>query len=254
METKVLTHEQEEKVLRQVLNMGFIDNGAARMVFHLEDNLKKQLGIEVDFPCVVKVPLGLGGYNQTQTEIKTYLENGKVLPLADIVAYGRYIEIMEQVEVEDYRDFYDEYCDVDDYMEDAVSQRDDESDADYDRRYQEIYDDVSDACAVMDTLNDFFGTTADNGQIGKDRNGYYVAYDYGYIPGSRSVQTSDLDEALYQDEDKERYILGLIDILRKEENLLEYYERHFLNDENGDDTYTRYEASMLCEVPESRRQ
>ena len=248
---KVLTHEQEKLILDYVMGLNTEDAGCARMVFPLDDELAEKIGLDVKFDCIVKLAMGIGGYRQNQLEIKTYLNDCEWLPLAEIVAYGRFVEIMERVEVEDWRDFYDDYSDVDDYMECMFERREGETDEECEKRYQKEFDEVSKAINTIDTLNDYFGYTGDNGQIGRNRLGEYVAYDYGYTTDRHTgEQVSDISDVIYDKEERDLYIQGLFDLLDKEEQLLEEYENRFLHDENGDGSYTRYRLEYVRHVPQ----
>lgn len=247
---KVLTHEQEKTILSFVMDLNTEDAGCARMIFPLSTELANKIGLDITFPCIVKVAMGIGGYRQNQLEIKTFLEQCDYLPLAEIAAYGRFVEIMERVEVEDWRDFYDNYCDVDDYMCE-IEQKENESDEEFQERYDRIYKNTVNAVSTIDCLNDFFGHTGDNGQIGINRLGNFVAYDYGYTTSrTTDEQVSDVSDTVYDKDDRNSYIQGLFDLLDKEESLLENYEKKFLYDENGDGTYTRYEIQYVKKAPE----
>jgi len=256
MEVITLTHEQEKRILNYVLTLELEDAGAARMVFPLNKMLQADLGIDPNEDCIVKVPMGIGGYRQTQLEIQTYLTYGSNWPLARLIRYGHFIEIMERVEVDDFRGFYDEYGDAEGYADYIVgSQKEDESEEDYRTRYDKAYADAEEAMSVMEQLSDIFGSTDDNGQLGWTKNRRLVAYDYGYTTdASTSEQVSDISDNVYDDETRDDYIGGLIDLLGQEENMLEHYEKVFLNDENGDGTYTRYELVGLMHNAEDMKQ
>jgi len=246
----VLTHEQEKIILDYVMGLNTEDAGCARMVFPFSTELEYKLGLRIPFPCIVKVAMGIGGYRQNQLEIKTYLECCDFLPLAEIAAYGRFVEIMERVEVEDWRDFYDDYSDVDDYM-DYVNRRENETEEEFSERYDRTYESATKAVEAMEALNDHFGFTGDNGQIGINRYGNYVAYDYGYTTNRHTgEQVSDISDSVYDKDDRNLYIQGLFDLLDKEEHMLEEYENRFLHDENGDDSYTRYEIKYVRQAPD----
>lgn len=255
MEVITLTHEQERKVLEYVLTLELEDCGAARMVFPLNKMLQADLGIDPNEDCIVKVPMGIGGYRQTQLEIQTYLTYGGNWPLARIIRYGHFVEIMERVEVDDFRGFYDDYGDADGYAEYiAGSKEENETEEDYQKRYQQSYDNAEEAMSVMDTLANIFGSTDDNGQLGWTKDRRLVAYDYGYTTDATTgEQVSDISDNVYDDETRLKYIDGLIELLGQEESMLEHYEKVFLNDENGDGTYTRYKLVGLRHNPEDMR-
>lgn len=250
---KLLTREQEKLLLSYVLEINTEDAGCARMIFPLTDDLKKKLELDVDFDCIVKVPMGIGGYRQTQLEVKTYLEHHDYLPLADLAAYGHFVEIMERVQVEDWRNFYDDYGDMYGYL-DSLERDDSETAEEFSQRIDREEDIVRRATTTMDMLNDFFGTTGDNGQIGINRFGDYVAYDYGYTTSTcTGDQVSDICDCVYDKDRRNKYIRGLVDLLDEEASILEDYEKQFLYDENGDGTYTRYKVLSLRLIPEDCR-
>lgn len=239
METKVLTNREEIEVLKSLTDSKFLGNGAARAVFALKDTMKESLGINDDRDLVVKLALGLGGLRQNQLETKTFLEYGKSAPLAEIVAYGRYIEVMEAVEVtDDYRDFASEGGDPYELAADCYEEGTD--------AFEECYNNLQDAEEVIGCLESYFGCTSDNGQLGRNADGDLVAYDYGFTTElSSGDQVSDISDAIEDDDECARYIDGLINLLVEENDCLEDFENRFLNDENGDGTYTRYVAEVL---------
>lgn len=250
METIVLNYYQEKEILLYALNQKLEDAGAARMVFELDKALQHDMGLDMDRDYVIKIPMGIGGYRQTQLEIKTYLEYGNSYPLAEIAAYGHFVEIMEKVDVEDYRDFADSYSSVEDYIDDTLERYNDETDEDFEKRYKEATKTMEEVADVISQLENLFGCTGDNGQIGKDRFGYYVAYDYGFTTEESSCsQTSNISDEIGDANTRARYLKGLIDLLNSEEAVLEHYEKVFLYDENGDETYTRYEGVVLVDKP-----
>lgn len=256
MEVITLTHEQEKRILNYVLTLELEDAGAARMVFPLNKMLQADLGIDPSEDCIVKVPMGIGGYRQTQLEIQTYLIYGQSKPLARLIRYGHFVEIMEKVEVDDFRGFYDDYGDAEGYADYVTGcQRENETEEEYETRLQKNFDNAEQAMFVMEQLADIFGNTDDNGQLGWTKEGCLVAYDYGYTTDSSTDdQTSDLSSQVSDDETRNDYISGLIDLLGEEEEMLEHYEKVFLNNENGDGTYTRYELVGLMHNSEDMRE
>lgn len=231
-----LTPAQEQYLIRYVIQHEdlFIDAGASRAVFQCTTDIADYLNLP-NKDChayIMKIAMGRGGVEQTKTEFETYLNRGDSGVLADILAIGRYVEIMEAVEV---RDFRDEACrdfTADDFME--------------------AFDDLSSEDAIeiehtIDVLDDLLGYTSDNGQIGKTRNGHWVAYDYGYIPGKGiNTQTSDVRDVIYRDSARKEYLTGLIDLLENEEDFMGKWEETFLgyDDEEAENQNEEKDCSL----------
>lgn len=217
-----LNPTQEKHLIRYVINFPklFSASGAARAVFECTTDIADYLHLpEKDHGrYVMKIALGTGGMKQMVNEYKTYEEYKHSHVLAEIVAIGRYVEIMEAVDVWDFRD-----------------------EADYGEEVTE--DDIycnNDSCLTRDeaqiiantirALTYLFGCTSDNGQIGRNHKGEWVAYDYGFIPeqGSRN-QTSDISDDIEDTEYRQEYMTGLLDLLNQEEDLMRSWEIKFLS-------------------------
>jgi len=223
-----LNPNQEKHLIRYMINEPdlFMASGASRAVFSCTTDIADYLHLpEKDHGrYVMKVALGKGGISQMKTEFETYTEYGDRGVLAEIVAIGRYVEIMEAVDVWDFRD---------------------EADWGYEVSAEEIYSNnedyltEEDAQKVVDTiclLNDLFGCTSDNGQIGKNSRGMWVAFDYGYIPeNGHDSQTSDISDYIEDDDYRDKYMLGLLELLDQEEDFMGAWEKTFLGEDDEDE-------------------
>lgn len=185
----ILTLEQEADILESLSEWECDAHGAARIVFLNCRNIVVDAGIEIpeNVQVVVKVSIGIGGMNQTARETRVYLESirgdyGTPLPLARLFAYGRIIEIMEQVEYYDYAWLFDEW----------MPQDGDEGLDYHGVRFQTETDKelFLEGYYAFERLNEYFGYTADNAQIGIDHNGRPVCYDWGYLVHAECKQCS----------------------------------------------------------------
>lgn len=220
--TKPLSIKEERYVLEHLKDAEFLDNGASRCVFECPAEIGDYLGFNAD-DYIIKLACGMGGIRQTEAEVSCYLDHPNS-PLAKIIAYGRYIEIMERVDIdEDYRDFaeecyedyqipYDTFYDYNggDMEEDAA-----------DKEAEEAYD-------VIIQLHDIFGHTADNGQLGRNSEDKLVAYDYGFVTDlGCDEQTSSIADYVYDDVQRNAYIDAVINLLDKSIEMLEAWEDAF---------------------------
>ena len=220
---KHLTTPQEIELILNLRNLDFkvIDHGMARCVIETPKEIAEQFGITQ--PSVIKLAIGEGGVVQTQNEINAFLEYGLDYPLAEIHVGGRFIEIMERVTPldEGYTDYLD-YTDGEDY---AAQNDTDEAEA-------------IEAFGAAYQLEDIFGSTGDNGQVGKNIYGQIVAYDYGFFADSDHAQTSELSYYLYEGDNVKRYMDGLIALLEHDEDTLASLESELtqkLIDEDEED-------------------
>lgn len=216
----VLTPSQERFILKQLESCEPFDNGASRVCFECPTEIVKFLGLNAEYEYIIKLAMGLGGLSQNQLEILTYQQYGESHPLAQIFAAGRYVEIMEKLEIEyDFRDFVDEDC----YF------CEDDRGEEYWGFNEEIASQVQ---VAVELLSDLFGQTNDNGQIGySNLSGTYVSYDYGFTTEKyRDDQMSDLSNYIIYDEGNLRnYLRGLSDILEQEDELLGSVEKALLD-------------------------
>ena len=214
-----LETEQEIKILKVLDDQDIFSAGCARVCLNCTKQILEIVGYDNENPdnYILKLACGAGGLKQTQAEIKCFLEH-KYAPLAKILAYGRYIEIMERVDVCDYSDMaddYDEDCSFADYLE---SNDEEYSDDEKCRMAEQAWE-------AIGILTRVFGYTADNGQLGINSQGKVVAYDYGYQAHVEFSQVSDLTEYVSNNIDTFYvYINGLIGILRQEDITLSKFE------------------------------
>lgn len=219
----------------------YLGHGSSRMVFRVPQEMVEEFfpkwGLDrkyLSHAFVVKVSLGAGGFVQAQNEIMAYKLYGGKEPLAAILAYGQYIEIMENVnnvlaDREVYIDVSDVFGDEVYYtyyysMQDAICELafkvwgDGEDTKNY-LSYQKdclfnsecetiltrLFTDAKKSpdniiktlaetheenirilsmyCEAVDRLNEVFGSTADNSQLGLNDEGKAVSYDYGFRGG-----------------------------------------------------------------------
>ena len=217
-----LNPTQEKYLIRYMIHHPdlFVNSGASRAVFFCTTDIADYLGLpEKDSNSyVLKVALGKGGMAQNQVECETFDRYQHMNILAHIEALGRYVELMEAVEVWDFRD-----------------------EADYGGYADEIYDnnqdymteaDADKVADVIGLLSDLFGETSDNGQIGKTKDGRWVAYDYGFIPDKgHDSQTSDISNYIESEDHREEYLVGLLELLDNEEDFMSAWEKTFLSKE-----------------------
>lgn len=215
----VLTPAQERFILKQLEGCEPFDHGASRACFECSTEIVKALGLNAEYEYIIKLAMGLGGLSQNQLEILTYQQYGESHPLAQIFAAGRYVEIMEKLEIEyDFRDFVDEDC----YF------CEDDGGEEYWGFNEEVASQVQ---VAVELLSDLFGQTNDNGQIGySNLSGTYVSYDYGFTTEKyRDDQMSDLSDYIVYDEVNLRnYLRELSDILEQEDELLGSVEKALL--------------------------
>ena len=217
MECKHLTLEQETKLLYTIAEKyDYLDNGASRAVFNMDSEDFDKCGIKLpnDKKYVVKVAIGTGGINQNYFEVHNYINFGEDYPLATIYYYGKYVEIMEYVDViPEATNFDDDDEEFFEYMRDNVYS---------DSETQEIIDTIR-------SLEDINGYTLDNTQVGFDSNGNVVSYDYGFVADSGKVLTSDLTDFFYEEEETiKEYLYRLAQIATEEEEVFKNLERELL--------------------------
>lgn len=215
----LLTPIQEKKILHSLENVAPFDKGASRVCFECPFEVIEYLNLNKKYQYLIKVSIGLGGLSQTQLEVSTYQEYGDEYPLAQIFAAGRYIEIMEELEVDyDFRDFVGDgccFCEEDDMGEE----------------YWGFSENIgSQVEVVANLLSELFGHTSDNGQIGYSFiSQRYVTYDYGYTTDKYTEdQVSDLAHYLCDQEELKNYLVELEKILEQENELLGSIEKAIL--------------------------
>lgn len=222
MEIKLLTEVEEKKILNKLITCyTATNNGAARVVFLVsnEDLAACGLTLNCNKTYVVKVALGLGGINQNHIEAEVYRRFGENTPLAEIAYIGHYVEIMERVNPHEELRACAECGELDDFV-------------DYVARNSGLStDDARDAYEVIQQLIEINGLTNDNGQIGYNAEGKWVAYDYGYDVESDEPLCSDMSDYVdYNDTNAiNEYLESLINILGYEEEALIKLEREICN-------------------------
>lgn len=95
---------------------------------------------------VLKIAFDNGGFNQNMLEVETYQQYNNILPLAKIYAYSKNCIIMEKVDI---LDSYDDFDEINDTINDY-------------------------------NIEDILGYTSDNQQMGRNKDGKVVMYDYGF--------------------------------------------------------------------------
>ena len=200
----------------------FIGSGSSRVVFHCTDELAEYLKLPAqDEKYIVKIAMGQGGIEQMRVEVETFIEYGDTGAFAEIAAVGRYVEIMEYVETADFFEAADE-----NWGPAAIQDEYEVSKLEADS----IFD-------TIETLEGIFGHTADNGQLGKTLNDYWVAYDYGFIPGKGfDSQSSTVSFFIGDTESREEYLTGLIHLLDEEKDFMWKWENTFLDKKRDQST------------------
>ena len=163
----------------------FVDNGSSRAVFWTNKDIEQLLGFALPCSCIIKMSLGLGGYRQSNRELDAYLQCRTTGVLADIIACGSIISIMETIDTDwDFWDFCNDRAfenddEITDWMDDYY-QWDDYDDDDVARYYE--------VARVMRTLDATLGCTGDNAQIGySSKDDCFKAYDYGFDTDKRAA-------------------------------------------------------------------
>ena len=192
----------------------FIDSGSSRVVFHCTDELADYLKLpSQDEKYIVKIAMGEGGVEQMRVEVETFIKYGNTGAFAEIAAVGRYVEIMEYVETADFFEAADE-----NWGPAVIQNKHDISKLEADNIFETI-----------ETLEGIFGHTADNGQLGKTLNDYWVAYDYGFIPENGvDSQTSYISNYIDNPESRKKYLEGLVRLLDEEQDFMWKWENTFL--------------------------
>ena len=149
-----LTTHQEKVIIDKLLKRKteFLNYGSSRVVFPWTDDK------------IVKIALTEEGINQNKNELRVFTDCKEDDILSNIFAYGEIILICEKCDLKVDADF-DEF---DETMQDL-----------YDNGQKEIADKAQKA---VDYLEEHYGHTSDNYQLGYNRKGYLVSVDYGFDP------------------------------------------------------------------------
>lgn len=251
METIQMTISQEKTIL-QYLSKAFAEGkaemlgtGSSRSCWDIDNDaenfIKQTLGLDTDVNLVIKVAMGIGGQTQSNREIATFLDYGDEY-LARIYAYGRIIEIMEKVNElsKAYREWDD--CEEGELFINAYG-LDKELNAnrlDEDGYYstprllplgakEEDKAEFDKAMSTIEALNDIFGETGDNGQIGRASDGRIVAYDYGFDTFKCEDErwSSDLVELAFADKGMSDYFDTCVKYLTSEEEIGAALEKYY---------------------------
>lgn len=221
---KVFTPDEERGILTSLATAEFLGNGASRLVYECTDYAAELLNVDAE-DYVIKVAMGLAGVNQNSAEIEFFL-NHEYAPVAEIRGYGRFIEVMEKVEID--------YC-YRDFAEEEVYEGNEEEAIDNADYYDLEPEEAEEAFDVIMVLQDYFGHTSDNGQLGRTRNGDLVAYDYGFFSHSDDRQMASIDEMLSDSDDlRLAYLGGLLEIMEKSIEALDRYEKIFFERVDND--------------------
>ncbi len=100
-----LTLKEEYDILWALNGEEPMGNGTSRVVFDCPVDLADQLNLDSNYHYVIKLDYGVAGRNQMTTEVNFFknCENSDSIKyLARIVAVGKFMTIMEYVEVIDY--------------------------------------------------------------------------------------------------------------------------------------------------------
>lgn len=271
-----LTLEQEKNILNSIKHDRPLGNGAARIVYDLDLEAWDSLGLkEQPFDLVVKVAVGLGGLQQNKREREIFEDYGDEFPLAVLVAYGRYINVMESVVIDhridcDLCDEFDmdafEYCAwYEERIEaqEALNTKEGFETAETIKNKMLTKEQAYAAEEAFQTLCYEFGDTRDNAQLGWSTDGGVVCYDYGFDRYNESDrQTSNIHYGFMRNkvDGITTYINGLIDMIGHESVFCEYLERLFAGEEleeippfDCEEAMYFYESEINAELLERRR-
>ena len=169
MSIKRMSKSDEIAYLRDADSIyNFLGNGSSRAVYSLGNG-----------KCI-KVAYDIKGQYQNHIEIELFKKFGNK-HLAEIYSYGKYIVVMEEVDVMDSDAEYI-LCSIEEYDEyDAVI--------------------VKSLLATHQFLCEELGDSADNFQVGLRNGSEVVSYDYGYESGSNYLSVSDhMEDLMNSDE------------------------------------------------------
>lgn len=232
---KTLTTLEEKQVLSLIPLDKYVDCGSSRRVYGCPVEVIKLLGLNPSFDYVIKLGCGQGGFNQNSREVEIWLENEGCDYLAPIYAAGRFIIIMEAVDVCDYIDFSSGIDYDDDPRERAETYIENEYDmSPEDDDYESTVKDYEKAAYAITQLAHHNGQTSDNGQLGMTASGRYVAYDYGFISDvdCDSQCSGDLVENIYDNKCFKYYIdelKNILDEIANNEKELKELERYMIS-------------------------
>ena len=102
---RVLTKREEIVILKMLDIEDNLGYGSSRFVIECPIAVYNYLSLDKSTRYVIKLAIGHGGFNQHEREVEVWTECHNKNFLAEIVAAGHFISIMEEVEVCDYMDF-----------------------------------------------------------------------------------------------------------------------------------------------------
>ena len=169
-----LTSYQERKIIEKLIidKTSHLNYGSSRIVFPYQNDK------------VIKIALSDEGFRQNRAEVNTYLECDRDNTLANIFAYGHAIIIAERCEF---------LVDADeDEAWDLINNLSDDG-------KEEIADYLED---TLQYLNDRYGLTSDNYQLGKNHKGYIVSLDYGFDTFCEQEQVGNICDLVMTNNDR----------------------------------------------------
>lgn len=217
---RMLTTTEQRYVLKSLPSLECLDYGSSRVVFNMTDEMADNLGFDTTYEYVIKLAVGIGGFNQQLHELNFFMEYGNE-HLATIVGYGQFFIIMEKVQWIDLS-MVAQYADIN---EDDVNSIVFNIQYDYCPSDDEPEFDDNRAARTILFLTEILGTTSDNGQLGLSMDGRVVAYDYGFIPeeGTETQCSYEFTTAVADREVLEGYTDELCRYLDQLEALNIYY-------------------------------
>lgn len=195
---KRLNKIEEKQIILKALDVDeYLGKGSSRAVYSLGDG------------TCVKIANDVRGQFQNKTEIEAFREHGRER-LAEIFAYGKYIVVMEQVDayenieeiVNDFEYAEDNYYDEEEehyykLRENGLCSDDEDWKPFPEFSWQKVEVDGLDATQYRQVLklknwmDENFGYTDDNYQMGVRDDGTFVSYDYGYMPENHDMSVSE---------------------------------------------------------------
>lgn len=186
---KRLNRIEEKQIILKALEVDkFLGRGSSRAVYSLGDG------------TCLKIAFDSCGQFQNKTELDAFREYGKA-NFAEIYAFGRYVVVMEEVQVfgdleeleYDFDNLGSRYeQEAEDYYNELEAMKALHSDyphksfmpfSEFERNFEieglnsANYYEIQELKYFLDGI---FGYTSDNYQIGMRDNGTFVAYDYGF--------------------------------------------------------------------------
>lgn len=167
-----LSRVEEYNLIKKAMadDFSFLNNGSSRAVF------------EIDKDIVIKIAYDKKGQYQNAMEISRFRNFGSEY-LATIYSYGKYVVVMEKLDVLDDETVsyaYDE--DFDKIKKYAGNE--------YDPEKYILYS--NEIIKTVDFLNENIGNSYDNYQVGISKDGRVVSFDYGFDVSNRDICVSEI--------------------------------------------------------------